>query len=133
MKCNTLTKGCSAYYKKLKTLIPVKGKYEKQFLNNIFVNLEGICSEQPDITYNELCNRIGTPTDLLIEYFENADTEYVIQKLHISSIIRKIVITILLITVVVASIELYSFHTLYERAEKSIDGYTIDTTPVEIP
>ena len=74
MKCNTLTKGCSTYYKKLKTLIPVKGKYEKQFLNNIFENLEGICSEQPDITYKELCNRIGTPTDLLIEYFENADT-----------------------------------------------------------
>lgn len=95
--------------------------------------MDGICSEQPDISYNELCNRIGTPTDLLIEYFENADTEYVIQKLHISSIIRNIVITILLIAVVVASIELYSFHTLYERAEKSIDGYTIDTTPVEIP
>ena len=33
MKCNTLSKGCSTYYKKLKTLIPVKGKYEKQFLN----------------------------------------------------------------------------------------------------
>ena len=66
-------------YKKLKTLIPVKGKYEKQFLNNIFENLEGICSEQPDISYDELCNRIGTPTDLIIEYYENADAEYVIQ------------------------------------------------------
>lgn len=133
MKCNTLSKGCSTYYKKLKTLIPVKGKYEKQFLNNIFVNLEGICSEQPDITYNELCNRIGTPTDLLIEYYENADAEYVIQKLHISFIIRNIVITILLIAVVVASIELYSFHKLYKRAEDSIDGYVIERIHDETP
>lgn len=133
MKCNTLSKGCSTYYKKLKTLIHVKGKYEKQFLNNIFENLDGICSEQPDISYDELCNRIGTPTDLIIEYYENADAEYVIQKLHISSIIRNIVITILLIAVVVASIELYSFHKLYTQAEKSIDGYTIETTPAEIP
>lgn len=133
MKCNTLTKGCSAYYKKLKTLIPVKGKYEKQFLNNIFENLEGISSEQPDITYNELCSRIGTPTDLLIEYFENADTEYVIQKLHISFIIRNAIITILLIAVVVASVELYSFHKLYIEVESSIDGYSIESTPTEIP
>ena len=121
MKCNTLSKGCSTYYKKLKTLIPVKGKYEKQFLNNIFENLDGICSEQPDISYDELCNRIGTPTDLIIEYYENADAEYVIQKLHISSIIRNIVITILLIAVVVASIELYSFHKLYTQAPEKFD------------
>lgn len=40
MKCNTLSKGCSTYYKKLKTLIPVKGKYEKQFLSSIFESLE---------------------------------------------------------------------------------------------
>ena len=109
MKCNTLSKGCSTYYKKLKTLIPVKGKYEKQFLSSIFESLEGICSEQPNISYDELCNRIGTPTDLIIEYYENADAEYVIQKLHISSIIRNIVIALLLIAVIVASIELYSF------------------------
>ena len=53
MKCNTLSKGCSTYYKKLKTLIPVKGKYEKQFLSSIFESLEGICSEQPNISYDE--------------------------------------------------------------------------------
>ena len=87
MKCNTLSKGCSTYYKKLKTLIPVKGKYEKQFLNNIFENLDGICSEQPDISYDELCNRIGTPTDLIIEYYENADAEYVIQKFRFFSLL----------------------------------------------
>ncbi len=133
MKCKTLTKGCFAYYKKLKTLIPVKGKYEKQFLNNIFENLEVICSEQPDINYDELCNRIGTPNDLIIEYYENADAEYVIQKLHISSIIRNIVIAILLIAVIIASIELYSFHKLYKRAENSIDGYTIEYIQEETP
>ena len=133
MKCNTLSKGCSTYYKKLKTLIRVKGKYEKQFLSSIFESLEGICSEQPNISYDELCNRIGTPTDLIIEYYENADAEYVIQKLHISSIIRNIVIAILLIAVIVASIELYSFHKLYKQAENSIDGYTIEYIQEETP
>lgn len=86
MKYKTLTKGGSTYYQKLKTLIPIKGKYEKDFLNTILQNLESICSEQPAITYHELCNRIGTPKDIIIEYYENADTEYVIQKLRISSI-----------------------------------------------
>ena len=32
----------------------------------------------------------------------------------------------LLIAVIVASIELYSFHKLYKQAENSIDGYTIE-------
>ena len=36
MKYKTLTKGGSTYYRKLKTLIPIKGKYEKDFLNLIF-------------------------------------------------------------------------------------------------
>ena len=133
MKCNTLSKGCTTYYIKLKTLIRVKGKYEKQFLSSIFESLEGICSEQPNISYDELCNRIGTPTDLIIEYYENADAEYVIQKLHISSIIRNIVIAILLIAVIVASIELYSFHKLYKQAENSIDGHTIEYIQEETP
>lgn len=133
MKYKTLTKGGSTYYRKLKILIPIKGKYEKDFLNTIFQNLESICSEQPGITYNELCTRIGTPKDIIIEYYENADTEYVIQKLHISSIIRCIVISILLIAVVVASIELYSFHKLYKRAEDSIDGYVIERIHDETP
>ena len=30
MKYKTLTKGGSTYYRKLKTLIPIKGKYEKE-------------------------------------------------------------------------------------------------------
>ena len=34
MKYKTLTKGGSTYYRKLKILIPIKGKYEKDFLNN---------------------------------------------------------------------------------------------------
>ncbi len=83
MKYKTLTKGGSTYYRKLKILIPIKGKYEKDFLNTIFQNLESICSEQPEITYNELCTRIGTPKDIIIEYYENADTEYIIQKLPV--------------------------------------------------
>ena len=70
MKYKTLTKGGSTYYRKLKTLIPIKGKYEKDFLNTILQNLESICSEQPAITYHELCNRIGTPKDIIIEYYE---------------------------------------------------------------
>ena len=133
MKYKALPKGCSTYYKKLKILIPVKGKYEKQFLNNIFANLQSIGSEQPDISYDELCNRLGTPKDLIIEYYENADTEYIIQKLQFSSVIRNTVIAILLIATTVASIELYSFHKLYKKAETSIDGYVIEYIHEETP
>ena len=133
MKNKALTKGGATYYRKLKTLIPIKGKYERDFLNTISENLESICSEQPEITYNELCTRIGTPKEIIIEYYENADTEYVIQKLRLSSIIRRIVILILLIAIAVASIELYSFHKLVKRAESSIDGYVVEYIHDETP
>lgn len=132
MKSKALTKTCSTYYRKLKTLIPVKGKYEKQFLNSIFENLESISSEQPDITYDNLCDRLGTPKDLIIEYYENADMEYIISKMRFASVIRNTVIAILLIAATVASIELYSFHRLYVRAQNSIDGYSIETAPEEL-
>ena len=127
MKRKTLTKGCSTYYKKLKLLIPVKGKYEKQFLNSIFENLESIGSEQPDISYDELCNRLGTPKDLIIEYYENSDSEYIIHKLRFSSIIRYVFITILLIAITIASIKLYSLYSIYQDAMEGMEGYWIET------
>lgn len=106
--------------------------HEKQFLNSIFENLESISSEQPDITYDNLCDRLGTPKDLIIEYYENADMEYIISKMRFASVIRNTVITILLIAATVAAIELYSFHRLYVRAQNSIDGYSIETAPEEL-
>ena len=134
MKSKTLTKACSTYYKKLKTLIPIKGKYEKQFLNSIFENLESISSEQPDISYDNLCDRLGTPKDLIIEYYENADTEYIIPKMKISSIIRNVIIAVLLIVVVVISVEIYSLHKLRVKAQNTtLKTYTIESAPIEIP
>ncbi len=136
MKSKILTKTCSTYYRKLKTLIPVKGKYEKHFLNNIFENLQSIGSEQPDISYNELCKRLGTPKDLIIEYYENADTEYIIPKMKISSIIRNVIIASLLLVVVVISVEIYSYHKLCVEAEikNSMDDHLyIEILPFKIP
>lgn len=127
MKRKKLTKGCSTYYKKLKLLIPVKGKYEKQFFNSIFENLESIGSEQPDISYDELCDRLGTPKDLIIEYYENADSEYIIHKLRFSSIIRYVFITILLIAITIASIKLHSLYLIYQDAMEGMEGYWVET------
>lgn len=126
MKYKTLTKGGSTYYRKLKILIPIKGKYEKDFLNTIFQNLESICSEQPEITYNELCTRIGTPKDIIIEYYENADTEYIIQKLRISSIIRCIVISNSSHCCSCCFYRTIFISQIIQKSRRLLDGYVIE-------
>ena len=54
MKYKTLTKGGSTYYRKLKTLIPIKGKYEKDL--RIFIQIQTcmaavLCIHLPPLVY----------------------------------------------------------------------------------
>lgn len=122
-----MNKDCKKYLKQLKTLIPSAGRYERKFIQNMKNNLIEFASQNTNICYKDICERFGTPQDIIINYFENVDTEYLIQRLKISAIIRKCIICAVLIIAITCTIEAGLFYTAYQEAMEGIHGYWTET------
>lgn len=61
---------------------------EKKFLKRLKMNIiENIDSD--NITYDDLCNEFGYPSDIIISYFEDQDANYLIKQSRIRNILKK--------------------------------------------
>ena len=66
-------------------------KNEKIFLKRLKVNIvENI--DSTNITYDDLCNKFGYPSDIIISYFEDQDANYLIKQSRIRNILKKAII-----------------------------------------
>jgi len=83
-----MNKEIKKYYKEVSTLLPVHGKYEKQFLKNIRESLLEFSADIPDITYLKLCDEFGDPQDIIINYYSEIDNEYLRKQLRRTHFIR---------------------------------------------
>ena len=122
-----MNKDCKRYLGELKTLIPSAGKYEKKFIRNMKENLIEFSATNPDIRYVNICEHFGTPQDIVIEYFENVDTTYLIKHLKFSSVIRKCIICAVLILAITCAIEARLYYKAYQEAQENIHGYWTET------
>ena len=77
-----MNKICKKYLSDIKTLFPLMGKEEKNFLKQFQRGVEDFCSEtnpdSPKILYKEF----GTPDEVLTTYIKDADTPYIIKKIR---------------------------------------------------
>ena len=73
---------------------------------------------KPDITYDELQQTFGTPIDIVTEYYEGADTVYIMQKIRTTRIIRFCIYCILILTLagfaISASINIRLYHEIHQ-------------------
>ena len=66
-------------------------KNEKIFLKRLKVNIvENI--DSTNITYDDLCNKFGYPSNIIISYFEDQDANYLIKQSRIRNILKKAII-----------------------------------------
>lgn len=122
-----MNKDCKKYLTELKMLIPSTGKYEKKFIRNMKENLVELSSANTDISYTSICNYFGTPQDIIIDYFENVDTAYLIKRLKFSSIIRKCIICTVLILAITCAIEAGLYYKAYRDVREQAIGYWVET------
>ena len=92
----TMNKASKKYYKNLKIFLPIHGKIEKQLFNNIFLRLSELNNTNPDITYEEICIELGSPQEIVAEYFYNTDTTYLSQMLRYSHSYEMLLLDLLL-------------------------------------
>ena len=99
-----MTKDAKRYYSDIKTLIPSKGKYERDLLKKTKARIIELDSTHENITYTTLEEILGSPTDLINEYYANVDTTYLLKRLRTTNVIRRIIYIILILAVLAYTI-----------------------------
>ena len=69
------------YIRQCRTLFPVYGTSERTFLNRLKVQIHEHLDLFPDLSYEELVKQFGTPKEVIMEYYANADDDYLLKKL----------------------------------------------------
>lgn len=99
-----MNKHSKKYYRQIQVIIPCRGKYEWKLLKNYKNRIIELNEMNPNISYDELQKELGTPIEIVDEYYENADTLYLLKKMQLLKWIKGGIITILFISVIGLSI-----------------------------
>ena len=107
---------------------PFLSKNEKIFLKRLKVNIvENI--DSTNITYDDLCNKFGYPSDIIISYFEDQDANYLIKQSRIRNILKKAIIictVAILVCCLWRGILIYKSYRDSENSKVKYIEYTIE-------
>jgi hypothetical protein len=115
-----MNKDIKKYFKECKYLFASYGKKEKKYLESIKNNL---LYEDNTITYVEIINRLGTPKDVIIDYYEQKDSYELIKKARAIKLLRRYIIIFLIILSIFLAYKSYIYQKTYDEVRDSNNGY----------
>ena len=99
------------YIQQCKSLFPVYGKLERTFLNRLKVQVNEHLDLFPDISYNELVKQFGSPREVVMEYYDNIEDDYLLSKIDLAKKVKKF---LLFIAILFLSYFFYESYTIYQ-------------------
>ena len=99
------------YIRQCRTLFPVDGNSERTFLNRLKVQINEHLDLFPDLSYEELVKQFGTPKKVIMEYYANADDDYLLKKIDVSKKLKRF---LLFIAILFLSYFFYESYTIYQ-------------------
>lgn len=115
-----MTKEAKRYYKEVKTLIPSKGKYEKSLLSGIGMRILELEGSPDDLTYEDFCNIIGTPQDVIFNYYETVDINYLIDRLRTTKVVRMCAYIALVVIIMCSALVAGYYYRAYIKITSAI-------------
>lgn len=88
------------YIQQRKSLFPVYGKLERTFLNRLKVQVNEHLDLFPDISYNELVKQFGSPREVVMEYYDNIEDDYLLSKIDLAKKVKKFLLFIAILFLV---------------------------------
>lgn len=122
-----MNKASKKYYKNLKIFLPIHGKIEKQLFNNIFLRLSELNDTNPNITYEEICIELGSPQEIVAEYFYNTDATCLSQMLRYSHYLRNAFIGFIIMLLILSGIRIHYLNQAYETINKTNVTHEVET------
>ena len=99
------------YIQQCKSLFPVYGKLERTFLNRLKVQVNEHLDLFPDISYDELVRQFGSPREVVMEYYDNIEDDYLLSKIDLAKKVKKF---LLFIAVLFLVYFFYQSYTTYQ-------------------
>ena len=121
------------YIQQCKSLFPVYGKLERTFLNRLKVQVNEHLDLFPDISYNELVKQFGSPREVVMEYYANADDDYLLKRMNFVKHVRIFLSVIAFALIVFFA---YRSYVIYESFQEIKDSKIIyqEQSPIkELP
>lgn len=115
-----MNKDVKKYFKECKYLFASYGKKEKEYLKRIKENL---ILEEKNITYDIIVDRLGTPKDVIIDYYEQEDSYELIKKSRLIKLLRRYLIIFLIILSIFLAYKSYIYQKTYDEVRDSNNGY----------
>ncbi len=83
------------YIKEVKSLFPIMGKKEKDYIKKLINNVEEYCEEEVVVSKQDLYDNYGTPNSVVIDYYSSVDTDYIVKKMRFSKYIKVAIVSVL--------------------------------------
>ena len=107
------------YMKDIRTLFPTMGKDERDYLKGFKENVLDYVQENNVKSKEELFEEFGNPKEVVTEYLNRVDTEYLIKKIKRTTIIKR---GILIIDMMFMGVNLYRATLIYKDYKESINA-----------
>ena len=107
------------YMKDIRTLFPTMGKDERDYLKGFKENVLDYVQENNVKSKEELFEEFGNPKEVVTEYLNRVDTEYLIKKIKRTTIIKR---GILIIVMMFMGVNLYRATLIYKDYNESINA-----------
>lgn len=113
-------KNIKKYMNECKYLFSSYGNQERKYLNKLVENIDDGSHE---LTYEEIIERLGTPKEVIIEYYNQEDIYTLIKKAKFRRFLQKILLILLILITGFLLFQSYIYQKTYDEVKNSNDGY----------
>lgn len=80
------------YIHNIWTIMPMHTDKEKFYLLDLKKHLKEFMDDHPDCSYEDIVEHFGEPKDIVVEYIQNSDENYLIQRMRLKEVFQKFII-----------------------------------------
>ena len=108
------------YLRNCKRLFPVYGKRERQFIKRLRDRIQEHIDSSPNLTYEELLEQFGSPKDIVIEYYNTVDDDYLLRKTNLVNYLKIVLFSALAIVIIYFGTHFVLLYKSYQDVQDSI-------------
>ena len=80
------------YIHNIWTIMPMHTDKEKFYLLDLKKHLKEFMDDHPDCSYEDIVEHFGEPKDIVVEYIQNSDENYLIQRMRLKEAFQKFIV-----------------------------------------
>ena len=124
----TYNKNVKKYIKQCKYLFASYGKSEKEYIRKLIDNID---DGSHDMTYDEVVERLGTPKEIIISYYEQEDMDRLIEKAKVRRLLKNFLSVALAVLLVFLCYKSYIYQKTFEEVRDLKGGYFEETIEIK--